>query len=100
VAICEEDAAGNLSYPVVLRTAAKHGKRHGAHSAHGKSGDAHSNDDGEDSAAGGGGEPGRSLSAQLVARVTSLPVPIDIALIVLVATLFARRRRLGTLKPS
>src|SRR3954447_26647114 len=46
VSISEEDAAGNLSYPVVLRGDAHHGK---SDESHGKSGEAHGNGDGQGS---------------------------------------------------
>jgi hypothetical protein len=65
VSISEEDAAGNLSYPVVLR-ARSHGK---SGDPHGKSGDAHGEGSGDDSASAAAASAPRSdrLPAGLVA---------------------------------
>jgi hypothetical protein len=88
VSVSEEDAAGNLSYPVAVRS-----------TGHGQSADAHGNGVGQDDVIHGGGGGAVAAKAggraRLVARVTSLPVPVDVALIALVAAQLRRRRRPG-----
>ncbi|MDQ1747319.1 MAG: hypothetical protein QOD07_1582 [Frankiaceae bacterium] len=88
VSLSVEDAAGNLSYPVVLRGGHKHGKGEDSQPGHGSDGD-HGDAAGSDASAAGTPTP-PSAPSSLSSRLASFAVDADLAVLAALALAFAR----------
>jgi len=85
VTVSEEDAAGNLSFPVAVLT-----QDHGHSDSAGDSDNGKGNDD---QPGNGQGQQRTHLAARLDAHGAPLAVPVDIVLILLTGTMLVRRLR-------